>query len=264
MERRLEMRENSDSGSASQKSPITRREFIAAGGAVSAACLFTNPSGFELSPSFEKALPAKAAVDHLVLGVADLDQGIAWVEKMTGVKAVVGGTHPGAGTRNALLSLGGAQYLEIIAPDPAQNQTIGRFGDLRQLTTPHLITWAAATKAINTVAEKARAAGYEIDGPRDGSRARPDGKVLKWKSMSIRNEIGGVIPFFIEWDSGTIHPAKDSPQGCRLLSLEIEHEEPAKVRELLNHLGIEARVKHAPEARLKAALASPKGKVALG
>ncbi|MGH9338917.1 MAG: hypothetical protein ACRD1R_04855 [Acidobacteriota bacterium] len=32
-------------------------------------------------------VPVTAALDHLLLGAADLEQGIAWVEHLTGVKA---------------------------------------------------------------------------------------------------------------------------------------------------------------------------------
>ncbi len=206
---------------------------------------------------------AKDAVDHLVLGVADLDQGIARVARMTGVKAVFGGVHPGAGTRNALLSLGRKQYLEIIAPDPAQRGGTSRFGDLTNLTDPQLLTWAVVSKDINAIARKAGDAGFKVLGPFDGSRARPDKKVLRWKTMSVENEIGSLIPFFIEWGEGVVHPSEDSPQGCQLFSLTMEYNNPKKVTDMLGKLGIDVNVKQSSEARLIAVLSTPKGKVEL-
>jgi len=127
---------------------------------------------------------ANTIVDHLLLGAADLNQGIALVNERTGLSPVIGGIHPGAGTRNALLSLGDLQYLEIIAPDPAQ-QVFAYQPDLRELQEPRLITWAAATKDIDATAQKARAAGLDVIGPRDGSRKKPDGQVLHWKTLGI-------------------------------------------------------------------------------
>jgi hypothetical protein len=209
-----------------------------------------------------------SSVDHLLLGAADLDQGIAWAEKRLGVKAAIGGVHPGVGTRNALLSLGGRQYLEIIAPDPAQiNYSFSV--DVRKLAKPRLITWAAAPAGgrIDEVAALAKRAGCEVIGPRDGSRARPDGKLLKWKTMAVSNQLGAagieLIPFFIEWTAESIHPSLDSPKGCRLLSLELDHPNAAGVREMLGKLKLDVPVKQSKEARLKALIDTPKGKLTL-
>src|SRR5215813_4529361 len=95
--------------------------------------------------------PAAVAVDHLLLGVSDLDRGIDWVEQRTGVRAAKGGVHPGQGTRNALLSLGSGHYLEIIAPDPAQSAYNFQI-DIRQLVQPRLINFAVSTVDIDGVA----------------------------------------------------------------------------------------------------------------
>lgn len=210
--------------------------------------------------------PATAVVDHLLLGISDLDRGIEWIEKITGLKAVIGGSHPGVGTRNALLSLGGKRYLEIIAPDP--QQTAFNFHiDIRKLIEPRLITWAAGTNDIDVLAKKAKESSFEIFGPRDGSRARPDGKVLKWKSLGVMNKFGdqGIepFPFFIQWAADSLHPSQDSPKGCELESFEIEHPRPADLVDALKMFGIEATVKEAKNVRLIARIKTPKGKVEL-
>ncbi len=239
----------------------TRREWLA-------LCALAGASGiFVSSPSgAERRVPATSAVDHLLLGVGDLDHGISWVEKTTGVKAVVGGSHPGVGTRNALVSLGGRRYLEILAPDPDQADYKFRI-DVRKLAQPRLITWAAGTTDIDAVAKRALDAGCETFGPQEGSRARPDGKLLRWKTFGVMNEFGasGVepIPFFIEWAPDSLHPSRDSPKGCALRAFEIEHPNSAGVTDLLVKLGIEARVKPGEHVRLTAALRTPKGNVRL-
>jgi len=237
----------------------TRREWLRLCATAAGSGIFVSSSG-----AAERLAPAVSAVDHLLLGVSDLDRGIAWVEKTTGLKATVGGTHPGVGTRNALLSLGGRRYLEIIAPDPAQSDFKFRI-DVRKLSEPRLITWAAGTADIDAVAKRARGAGYEIFGPQEGSRTRPDGNVLKWKTLGVMNDLGmtGVepIPFFIQWAADSVHPSQDSPKGCELLALEIEHPKPAGVIAVLTKLGIDGKVKAGENARLSATLRTPKGRV---
>ena len=210
--------------------------------------------------------PAIKVVDHLLLGIGDLDRGIAWVAERTGVRAVIGGSHPGRGTRNALVSLGPMQYLEIIAPDPAQTAFTFQI-DVRSLEEPRLINWAAGTTDIDDVARRAKAAGRQVLGPTDGSRARPDGKLMKWRSLGIASELaaGAVqpIPFFIQWSAGTVHPSEDSPKGCTLRAFRILHPSAAAVRDLLTSVGIDADVGQEPEATIRATLNTPNGTVEL-
>ena len=64
-----------------------------------------------------------AAVDHLVVAAASLDQGVAWCEATLGITPGPGGKHPLMGTHNRLLKIATEPsrdaYLEIIAIDPA-------------------------------------------------------------------------------------------------------------------------------------------------
>jgi len=234
------------------RSVLTRRRLLCG----SAAMLTSAPN----------LIPATTLVDHLLLGVSDLDRGMAWVEQKTGIKAVIGGSHPGVGTRNALFSLGARQYLEIIAPDPAQSAFNFQI-DVRRLAEPRLITWAAATNDIEAVARSARDAGHQLFGPRPGSRQTPSGKLLQWKSLGVLNKLGagGIepVPFFIQWAPDSPHPAQDSPVGCVLESLRFWHPEPSALTAILNGLGVETNVTQASAPRLAATLKTPKGLVEL-
>ena len=210
--------------------------------------------------------PTVDAVDHLLLGTRDLDAGIDWVAKRTGVKAVVGGIHPGRGTRNALIAFQGRRYLEIIAPDPAQPPENDP-RNLRKLAEPRLIHWASASNDLATLAEHLRQRGETVTGPMDGSRARPDGKMLSWRTLALPGvfELNGInpIPFLIQWAAESPHPSLDSSKGCQLVAFEIEHPNTAAVKAALARVDIDAVVHHAESCRLVATLDTPNGRVVL-
>lgn len=204
-------------------------------------------------------------LDHILLGCNSRDRGIAFVEQHTGVRAAVGGVHPGRGTCNALLSLGDRRYLEIIAPDPAQNQ-VPEFAMpllrlLKSLDTPRLVGWAAHPGDIAALAGKLRELGIAFDGPRNGSRARPDGRMLKWKTINLADDRQGTLPFFIEWDADSPHPSSDTPTGCRLQSFELADPDPQALREICRQLGLDATVEQGSRRQAKAIIIGPKGKL---
>jgi Glyoxalase-like domain len=228
---------------------LDRRQFL----------LFTAAAA--LAPNALAPPEAPTMLDHILLGCSDLDTGIAFFEKNGGVRAAIGGVHPGRGTRNALLSLGERRYLEIIAPDPAQSKIadVGRalFNTLKSLTVPTLVGWAAHPGDIDIFAKKLRAASIEFDGPREGSRARPDGRVLKWKTVSLADDHNGVLPFFIEWDANSVHPSVDAPSGCLLESFAIVDPDPAGLKKVTEQIGLDVPIEPGAKAHLHARFASP-------
>lgn len=201
-------------------------------------------------------------LDHILLGCNDLDRGIAFVEEHTGVRATFGGVHPGRGTQNALLSLGTRRYLEIIAPDPKQSG-VQQFSIIAQLKEPRLIGWAAHPGDLDVIAKKLQAGGVGFEGPRAGSRARPDGKVLHWSSLALQDDAKGLLPFFIEWSADSPHPSTDTPKGCSLLRFEAATPDPATLSKQVTLLGLDLPITKADKPELRATISGPKGQFSI-
>jgi hypothetical protein len=203
-------------------------------------------------------------LDHILLGCNDLDHGITSVEANTGVRATFGGVHPGRGTRNALLSLGERRYLEIIAPDPKQDSVqpfaAPQLTVLRGLTTPRLIGWAVHPGEIEAMAKRLRGSGIATEGPRPGSRARPDGRILNWTSLNLADDRHGLLPFFIEWGADSVHPSADAPAGCNLDRFAVAGPDPAELSRAFQRLGIDVPAERGERPQIRARITGPKGK----
>ena len=234
---------------------MKRREVLRLGGAAGALALW-NPWS---ARAFGQQNRSAVDVDHIMWGVRDLDEGIAFVEEHTSIKAAIGGVHPNRGTRNALISLGERQYLEILAPDPAQAVMDGRAAFLKTLTKPQIITWAAGTRDIGAIEKSVEAAGYETEGIQAGSRKKPDGSVLEWRNLTLKGHDGNIIPFVIEWGPSSTHPSVDSPAGCKLKELRLEHPDPEKMNGFLEAMGFEVRIGEGQAPKVSALIATPKG-----
>ena len=204
---------------------------------------------------------APALLDHILLGSSDLDRGIDFVEKRTGVRAAFGGVHPGRGTRNALLSLGERtgfernprRYLEIIAPDPEQSGAPDHYG-LLKLTEPRLVGWAAHPGDLDQFATRLRNAGIAFDGPNPGSRKRPDGRLLQWKTLNLKDDHSGLFPFFIEWSADTVHPSVDAPRGCHLASFQLLTPDPEKLSSAAATMGLDVEILKSEKLQLRATI----------
>ena len=232
---------------------ISRRTFVAvAAGAVLAPPIWATEG---------KVAGFPALLDHILLGCSDLDRGVAFVQERTGIPAVFGGVHPGRGTQNALISLGERRpgdlnprrYLEIIAPDPKQSG-VGQYSVITKLKEPRLIGWAAHRDDLDQFAARLRNEGIEFEGPQPGSRQRPDGKVLHWKALRLKDDHNGLLPFFIEWSADTTHPSVDAPRGCHLESFELLTPDPDALTKTADELGLGVAIFKAAESQIRAAI----------
>jgi hypothetical protein len=201
-------------------------------------------------------------LDHILLGCSDLDKGITFVEEKTGVRAAFGGVHPGRGTQDALLSFGEHRYLEIIAPDPKQSG-VQQFTAIANLVEPRLIGWAAHPGDLDSFAKKLHEASLAFEGPTPGSRKRPDGGLLQWKALRLKDDASGLLPFFIEWSANSLHPSTDAPSGCRIVRIEILTPDPDALAKTAKQLGLDFPIVKANNPQLRATIASPKSELVL-
>ena len=204
-------------------------------------------------------------LDHLVYAVPDLAAAVDDLERRTGLRPAAGGRHLGLGTRNFLLRLGPAAYLEIIGLDvehpPAPGVAVPFAVD--RIAAPRLLTWAVHPVDLDAAVAGFAAAGADLGVPRAMSRRTPAGALLEWRlATALPLPFGGVVPFLIDWGS-TAHPASDPAlPTATLVSLTGHHPDRAAVSRVLDGAGLTLAVEAGPAA-LTATLDTPRGLVML-
>jgi catechol 2,3-dioxygenase-like lactoylglutathione lyase family enzyme len=136
-------------------------------------------------------------IDHVILGVRDLDAAAERLREETGLDAVAGDRFPDQGTGNMIVPLG-SQYLELLAvvdrEEAAENQ-IGRWFMARLDEEERFLAWALSTPSLDDEALR-----LSIK-PREHSLTTHDGDELSWRLVGdVEAFIEPGLPFFIEWD----------------------------------------------------------------
>ena len=202
--------------------------------------------------------------DHLIYATPDLQHGIDEIAALLGVSVNPGGSHPGFGTRNAIVPLGPRCYLEVIGPDPEQTEFVGeRIFGIDSLDHGKLVHWCVERQRLADFVTQVRSRGSEISDPVPMSRQTTEGQTLSWE-LAFPKSFGSPhpVPFFIDWGNSP-HPAAAFPMEAELITFEILHPQPDEVNEQLAALSIEPCARFHAVFGFAAQLQTPAGRIVL-
>lgn len=210
-------------------------------------------------------------LDHLVVGAATLEQGVAYVRELFGVDMPKGGEHPLMGTHNHVMQLGNETFLEVIAINPGSDRPARpRWFGLDDPSVrsslehrPRLLTWVVNTSALDELYGQ-----VDFDLGVITSVSRGD---LNWL-FAIPDDGrllgGGMLPNVMQWKTPT-HPSGNMANlNCRLNKLNIYHPYPQWLLAKLDSLkASDLVVVHAltedTAAHITAELETPNGMIVL-
>ena len=171
--------------------------------------------------------------------VADLDDAARELTRTYGLTALAGGLHPGRGTANKIVPLGG-DYLELITVVDRDEAARSESSFVLRALDHGLrfAAWALRSEDLEADAGLFRDAGVETVGPLDGSRKRLDGSTLRWRSLHPAGP-DLAMPFLIEWEVGHLqHPgeqAVEHPVGkVGFVGIDLVSPRPQAVRAVLS------------------------------
>jgi hypothetical protein len=206
---------------------------------------------------------AALVLDHLLV-VGDVDRLTRDVQAAVGAAPDDGGSHPGAGTRNAIFAARDACALEAIGPEPA-GAPMPAWGpqDVAEGTAV-LWWWAARVDGGDPRAIRDDLAdlGIATSPPERGERIRPDGDRVAWEIVDlVEHPYGTTLPFVIRWIAGTPPWALASSPACRIRDFRLGHPDAAGLATVLATLGLDVPVDAAAAPTLSAELAGPAGAI---
>jgi hypothetical protein len=137
-------------------------------------------------------------IDHVMVGVRDLDAAACMMLERFGLEAQPGGSHPGAGTANLIVDVGNDQFLELLAVvDPASQHPVpARFRELVR-DGDRLVTFAVAPDDFEGTAARLGEPIFSV------ARHADDGREVQFRVTGAVGLVSEeVLPHFVTTDAG--------------------------------------------------------------
>ncbi|MEO6889693.1 MAG: VOC family protein [Ktedonobacteraceae bacterium] len=138
-------------------------------------------------------------IDHIIIGVHDLEEAARHWGTQLGLPVSGGGRHPTGGTANRIIVIGDT-YLELITvhvPGEAQQSMLDRLA-----LGEGYLNFALASDAIEADSAAMRTRGVSIMGPAAGQLRSAGGRERGWSRTNVeRPDLTQRYPFLIQHDS---------------------------------------------------------------
>jgi catechol 2,3-dioxygenase-like lactoylglutathione lyase family enzyme len=139
------------------------------------------------------------ALDHIIIGVTDLEQATNIFSQKLGLAISGGGIHPSGGTANRIIVIGDT-YLELITvrtPAEAQQSMLER-----QTRGDGYLNFVLSSNDIEADTAAMARRGVSVIGPTSGQLKAPDGHTRGWSRTDVeRPDLTQHYPFVIQHDS---------------------------------------------------------------
>ena len=201
-------------------------------------------------------------IDHVVLGVTDLQDAAVELLEDHGLVALPGGSHSSWGTANRIVPLG-TSYLELVAVLEPEVARASAFAGWVADMAAGRCGWGWAVRTRDIPATAARL-GLDVV---PGSRVTPSGTELRWRLAGVPDADGDrTLPFFIGWGDGTPMPgtsyAEHRRTAVRLGGIAVETDAHV-LGEWLDFAELPVVVRHGRRGVVAVELATDDGAVVL-
>lgn len=138
-------------------------------------------------------------IDHIIIGVNDLEKATQTFEQKLGLIPSGGGRHPFGGTANRIIVIGDT-YLELISvaePAEAQQSMLDRLAK-----GEGYLNFVFGSDDIEAESQAMRARGVSVIGPNAGALNSAEGRSRGWQRTDVeRPDLTQHYPFLIQHDS---------------------------------------------------------------
>lgn len=215
-------------------------------------------------------MPSAHSLDHVVLSTADLEAAMMQFANDCKASAVVGGSHPTLGTKNALVGIKepNFSYIELLGPDPDNpGKALGASLLAEEEYSKEGVSpyhFAIRCNDLAQLRDDAERLGFQSDnGIMHMSRRTPDGKMLEWRFLFLKRKddtvAGGCIPFFIDW-LDCQHPSENLTTSLDSMLVTVEAPKQSNLEALLQGVnGVVYRESSPLSSRLTFSISNPSG-----